>query len=201
MHRRSSLHLSCSVDHHEVEPPGQSQPLKSPSTVPMLSLPSEIITAILQNADSRKDLKHIRLSCKCLAGIAVELLFREVTVVPHVDSFEQLLKLSEHALLRRHVKRLAYDTRTISAPADLELHIDADPLHRLSRDTPASRLSLRSCLKYHDQQTFRTVDQRGQEPQYLLRVFESLPSLKAIEIRNVEGAWSERPTSHASTNG
>ena len=160
----------------------------------MLSLPSEIITAILQNADSHKDLKHTRLSCKRLDGIAAKLLFREVTVVPHVDSFEQLLQLSKHPLLRRHVKSLVYDTRTIWVPANLlELEIDADPLHQLSGDTPASRLRLRSSLRYHDEQTFRTEEQTGQELQYLLRVFESLPSLKAIEIRNIEGPWVGGP--------
>jgi hypothetical protein len=153
----------------------------------MLSLPSEVIGIILQNAGSRRDLKHVRLSCKRLASIGAECLFKEVTVVPHEDSFEQLLKLSDHPTISKYVKSLVYDTRTISTPEDVQLDINADPIRKLYWETPTKRLYLRSFLKYHDEHTFRTVEETGHELRYFLRIFESLPSLKAIKITNGEG--------------
>jgi hypothetical protein len=73
-------------------------------------------------------------------------------------------------------------------PEDVQLEIDADPVLKLYWEVPSKRLRLRSFLKYHNEHTFRTVEQTGQEMQYLLRLFESLPSLKAIDVRNVTGS-------------
>ena len=183
MTKRSSLHLI------ELDQPEEQRQQTSSPAVSLLSLPSEIIIIILQKADSRKDLKHVRLSSKRLALIAAENLFQEVTVVSHEDSFEQLLKLSEHATLGKHVKCLVYDSRTISTPHDIQLDINRDPIRKLYWETPAKRLYLRSFLKYHDEHTFRMVKDTGKELEYLLRIFESLPSLKAIKIKNWEGYY------------
>ena len=184
MAKRSSLRLVHPVEAPKSEPREESETPISPFPVSILSLPTEILTVIVQNVGTRNNLKLVRLSCKRLSSIAAECLFEEVVVVPHEDSFEQLLKLSDHATLSQHVKCLVYDTCTMLEPDDVWLEINANPVLRLYWEVPSRRLRLRSFLKYHDEHTFRTVEQVGQEMQYLIRVFESLPSLKAVKIRS-----------------
>lgn len=188
----SSLPLTHSAEPHRPEPLPECRPQVSSAAASILSLPTEIITAVLQNVAARKDLKLVRLTCKHLSSIAAARLFAEVTVVPHEDSFEQLLKLSDHSTLRKHVRSLIYDTRTMLEPEDVQLEINADPVLRLYWEGPSKRVRLRSFLKYHDEHTFRTVERTEQEMRYLLRLFESLPSLRAIKLRNTKGYDIER---------
>jgi hypothetical protein len=188
MVKRSSLHFGHVVEPEKLERREELRPQISSVAASISSLPTEIITVILQNVGSHKDLKHIRLVCKRLAPIAAECLFEEVIVVPHEDSFERLLKLSDHTTLSSHVKCLVYDTRTMLEPEDVQLEIDADPILKLYWEVPSKRLRLRSFLKYHNEHTFRTVEQTGREIKYLLRLFKSLPSLKAIDVKNVIGS-------------
>ncbi len=53
----------------------------------------------------------MRLSCKTLVSIAEPILFFDVTVVPCMGSFSEILELSQHPSLEQHVRRVTYDGR------------------------------------------------------------------------------------------
>ena len=148
------------------------------ATMPLL--PTEVFLAVFQYA-GRSDLKNARLSCKLLASVAEESLFREVVVVPHLDSLEQLPHLASHPTIGRRVQRLIYDTRTLSSPSRISIDLSAtrDGTYRFDN----TQNTVYDLLDYHRQRAIATVEQTEMELIYFLRAFRSLPCLQSLCIR------------------
>lgn len=148
----------------------------------LLSLPVEILIVVLEYVHGR-DLKNARLTCKALAPVAEEHLFREFVLVPHMDSFRLLLKLARHATLSKHVEGLVYDTRMLLCPFNIMMETEATGQLRDKSNQNSS--NLRATLKHHETLSFKTVEQTEKEIRYLIRAFKYLPSLTRFTVRGV----------------
>ncbi len=86
-------------------PAGKQSPVSS-----LLSLPPELLLRLLEYAPPLS-LQHLRASCKNLKALADPLLWHTVSLYPHLDRFRQILDLSMHPPVQRHVRRFVYDLR------------------------------------------------------------------------------------------
>ena len=136
----------------------------------LLSLPAEILSSILQQLTS-PDLKCLRLCSSSARYLTEPVLFKEITVVPHQESFRRLISLSEHSRIKHHVKTLHYDHRWGNIALHLlevaEIHTNKTPffesIARLSRGIVTEKAA-------------------QIEIAYLSRAISSLPSLTTFSI-------------------
>lgn len=71
-------------------------------------LPAELTSQIFENC-STSTLKCFRLCSKLCAELVEPILFKLIVLFPHQQRFEQLLSLSKHERLARHVQQIRYD--------------------------------------------------------------------------------------------
>jgi hypothetical protein len=140
----------------------------SESGVP--SLPPEILWLIFSHLPLC-DLKNIRLCSGSTKCIVEPNLFRDVVVVPHKESFESLVCLSEHSTLRHHVRKITYDNRW----GDVALHLSLDVKENLDDE------SLKNALAALARGTICKGDTQD-EIAYLSQALSSLPSLTSLWI-------------------
>lgn len=73
----------------------------------LLQLPHELLRCICAHLPLQ-ELKHIRLTCKTLASVGVEMLLPELEVLYTLESLERLRAISLDPVLRLHVTSLVY---------------------------------------------------------------------------------------------
>lgn len=130
----------------------------APSSSNLLSLPPELLAAILRHL-RKADLKRARLVCKKIERIVTSDLFQTATLYPHNDSVLQLWKLSKSTRLASYIRELTYDdlfraalefspreidSATLEAVGEREFHVREERLtvHAINPNSPPDHLDL-----------------------------------------------------------
>ncbi|KAK0101397.1 hypothetical protein ONS95_006571 [Cadophora gregata] len=81
-------------------------------SINLISLPSELLIKICQELP-RPDLKSLRLTSSVLSSIAAQYLYSTLYLTTSLKSLQSFQHISDSAVLRKYVRALDYDPRTI----------------------------------------------------------------------------------------
>lgn len=161
----------------------------------LLTLPVEIVIWIFRHVEFR-DLKRLRLSCKFLCLLAEPILFHTIVVVPHLDSLQALVSLSEHPTIRTCVQIVFYDNRW----GNFASWLSASPgEHGMCGQTapPTASMPVAPTFALLEQLSCGALTKESIDVEiaYLSRAFSMLPSLSGFGCLepSVSGVQNSEP--------
>ncbi|KAK9321775.1 hypothetical protein V1517DRAFT_159991 [Lipomyces orientalis] len=142
----------------------------------------------------RPDLKNVTLVCRCWANAARPILFRTVFLRISLQSFERLQEIARHNTLRKYVRKISYDGRTLDGRAAREgfqVWLTCRAGTGLGLDWKATRelvsrvdvKELERCYSNYLCYLFgqEYILRRSNEKEMLVNALQKLPGLEAIQ--------------------